>query len=210
MNQTEAESWDTKYKNLIFSLKGSEDLVSADSIPMRTKVKRQKQTEKTGVLVFGKKGADYAFKLGVSNKETLSITASEALNLFEAESSEDAQKVSDKFYETYEYTKKNLFVRKSEIPKDKGLNEAIDKVGEIKKLLPDKKDYFDDLEYIMKELGSLPAKFAKSIRAIRKERLQDDVDNLILEVPQDYLSEIIEKANSIQDGEESLILAEEL
>lgn len=210
MNQTEAESWDTKYKNLIFSLKGSEDLTSADSIPMRTKVKRQKQIERSGVLVFGRKGADYAFKLGVSNKETLSITASEALRLFEAESSEDAQKVSDQFYETYEYTKKNLFVRKSEIPKDKGLNEAIDKVGELKKLLPDRKDYFDDLEYIIKELGSLPAKFAKSIRAIRKERLQEDVDNLILEVPQDYLSEIIEKADSIQDGEESLILAEEL
>lgn len=210
MNQTEAESWDTKYKNLIFSLKGSEDLTSADSIPMRTKVKRQKQIEKSGVLVFGRKGADYAFKLGVSNKETLSITASEAIRLFEAESSEDAQKVSDKFYEIYEYTKKNLFVRKSEIPKDKGLNEAIDKVGELKKLLPDRKDYFDDLEYIMKELGSLPAKFAKSIRAIRKESLQEDVDNLILEVPQDYLSEIIEKADSIQDGEESLILAEEL
>jgi hypothetical protein len=177
---------------------------------MRTKIRRQKESDKKGVLVFGKKGADYAFRLGISNEETISITAAEAIRLFEAEANEEAQKVSDTFFEIYEYTKKNLFIRKSEVPKDRGLQEAIEKVEQLKELLPGKKDYFDDLEYVMKELGDLPLKFARTIRAIRKEHLQEDAQDLFNEVPHDYLIKIIEEADSIEEGEESLILAEEL
>lgn len=210
MNSTENLSWDYKYKNLIFSLKGSGDLISSSEIPMRTKIKRHKKMDKKGVLVFGRKGPDYAFRLGLSNKETISITAAEAIRIFEAEVNEEAQKVSDTFYETYEYTKNNLFVRKSEVPKDKGLQEAIEKVEQLKKLIPDKKDYFDDLEYVMKELGDLPLKFARTIRAIRKESVKEDVAVLVEEVPHDYLIKIIKEADSIEEGEESLILAEEL
>lgn len=210
MNSTEDLSWDYKYKNLIFSLKGSEALLSSSDIPMRTKIRRQKESDKQGVLVFGKKGADYAFRLGLSNEETISITAAEAIRLFEAEESEDAQKVSDTFFDIYEYTKKNLFIRKSEVPKDRGLQEAIEKVEQLKEILPGKKDYFDDLEYVMKELGDLPLKFARTIRAIRKENIQEDAQLLFDEVPHEYLIKIIEEADSIEEGEESLILAEEL
>lgn len=210
MNQIEDESWDTKYKNLIYSLKDTEDLLVAHDIPMRTKIKRSKAVGQNGVLVFGRKGSDYAFKIGLSETETRPITASEALRLFESSQDEEPQNISDLFYKIYEYTKKNLFIRKSEVPKDKGLNEAIDKVKLLKEMLPDKSDYFEDLEYVMKELGSLPAKFLKTIRSIRKESLEKDVDLLIQEVPQEYLSEMIKGADAIQEGEESLILAEEL
>ena len=210
MNRTEDMSWDTKYKNLILSLKDSPELKEAHKIPMRTKIKRLKSFIERGVLVFGKKGMDYAFKLGISDKETLAITAAEALRLFESDSSEIPQKISDTFFSIYEYTKNNLFIRKSEIPKDRGLIEAIEKVHLLKELVPDHKDYFEDLEYVLNELGDLPAKFAKTIRAIRKENLYEEVKALINEVPHDYLQKIIQEADSIEEGEESLILAEEL
>ena len=209
MNQTEEENWDTKYRNLITSLQNSEHISKAHQIPIRTKIKRF-NTNKYGVLVFGRKGGDYAFKLGLSEKETISLTAAEAIKIFESSREEKPYKISDSFYQIYEFTKNNLFVRKSEVPKDRGLIQAIEKVNKLKSEKPQLNDYFDDLEYVMKELGDLPAKFSKTIRAIRKEHLDHDIKSLIEEVPHSYLTKIIEEAESVEEGQESLILAEEL
>lgn len=209
MNQTEEESWDTKYRNLITSIQNTQHIEKAHQIPVRTKIKRENSSQK-GVLVFGRKGGDYAFKLGISEKETISLTAAEAIKIFEANIEEKPNKTSEAFYKIYEYTKNNLFIRKSEVPKDKGLIQAIEKVNSLKTEKPELKDYFDDLEYVMKDLGDLPLKFAKTIRAIRKEHLKDDVKNLIEEVPHSYLIKIINEAELVEEGQESLILAEEL
>lgn len=208
MNQIEEESWDNKYRNLISSLKNSEHIKKSYEIPMRAKIRRAHGINK-GILVFGRKGSDYAFKLGISGKETISLTAMEAIKMFEATIDEKANKISDSFYSIYEYTKNNLFIRKSEIPKDKSILEAIEKVNHLKTEKPELKDYFNDLEYVIKELGDLPLKFARTIRSIRKEKIDEDVQKLIKEVPHSYLTKIIEDADAVEEGQESLILAEE-
>lgn len=209
MNQTEEESWDSKYRNIITSLQNTQHIEKAHLIPIRTKIKRENTIQK-GVLVFGRKGGDYAFKLGISDKETLPLTAAEAIKLFEAKAEEQPSKISDDFYKIYEYTKNNLFIRKSEVPKDKGLIQAIEKINQLKIEKPEFKDYFEDLEYVMKDLGDLPLKFARTIRAIRKEQIDQDVKNLMIEIPHSYLIKIINEADLVEEGQESLILAEEL
>ena len=209
MNQMEEASWDTKYRNLIMSLLNTEDLNKAHQIPMKTKIRRLNQ-QKKGIIIFGKKGNDYAFKLGLSETKLVSLTAFEAIKLFDTDKEEKAFKISELFYSIYEYAKKNLFIRKSEIPKDRGLISALDKVNELKKIKKEYKEYFDNLEYVMNELGDLPFKFAKTIRSIRKEKLDEDIKSLLDEVPHDYLQKIIKEADLVEEGQESLILAEEL
>lgn len=211
IDNAEDASWDYKYKNIVLSLQNSVEMERAFQIPMRAKIRRNidSDLEKDKIVVFGRKGSDYAFRVGLSTSETVSITAPEAIKLFEAEKSEKSFQVSNKFFDIYEHAKNNLFVRKSEVPKDKGVVEALEKVNLLKEIKPDLKDYFDDLEFVIKELGALPAKFAKTIRSIRKEHLDDDLGMLLSEVPHIYLIRKIQEAESVEEGEESLILAEE-
>ncbi len=210
MKMLDDRSWDYKYKNLIKSLEKSDDFNKSMEIAMRTKIKRKIKKDQKGVIVFGKKGADYAFKMATDKGEMIQITVPEAMRIFEAEKDEKSEKISENFYDTYETIKKNLFTRKSEVPKDRGLRQAIEKVSWLNDNMPEYSEYFEDLEYVIKDLGALPGKYAKTIRAISKENVKEDVANLKSEVPHDYLIKMIEGAESIGEGAESLILAEEL
>ena len=80
----------------------------------------------------------------------------------------------------------------------------------LKEKLPEYKDYFEDLQFVLEKLDSLPAKYAKQIRAISEKKLNEDVDKLRKDVPHKYLMELRQKAIDIEDEEESLIISEEL
>ena len=204
-------SWDSKYRNLLDTISSSNPKLIQESIdlPKRTRIRRSGK-ETNGVVVFGRKGNDYSFKFGTDQIEVDSITTPEAIRLFESSEEEKAQEVSEKFEDVYENVKNNLFSRKKEVAKDPGLVKAIEKIDELTTLIPDKKEYFEDLKFVVKELDAVPQRVTKEIRAISKETLKEDVDNLIQNVPHKYLMEIRETAENIDEGEESLILAEEL
>ncbi len=210
-NQEEL-SWDVSYLNFLKNLKHSSAEVFKEvrDIPKRVRIKRTIKKNVKGVLVFGKKGGDYTFKLGISAEEYKSISPFEALKLFEADVSEKGEKVGKNFEAVYQNVKKNLFTKKTEVAYEKGKAEAISKIEKLKEKLPDKKDYFEDLLYVLKELDSLPERFAKKIRAISIEKLKEDVEDLQKIVTHHYLMEVREKADKIDEGEESLILSEEL
>jgi len=212
LGKEEGLSWDAPYKNLLDLAKSKDqnEFVSSMELPKRTRIRRDVEKSTNGILVFGCKGADYSFKIGLNEKEVLPLTTSEALKLFEATESEHSQAVTDNFEAIYENVKQKLFTRRTEVAKDKGVLDAINKIEELILIMPEKKDYFEDLRYIIKELDGLPDRIAKKIRAISKETYQEDIDNFISEVPHKYLMEIRDKAESIDEGEERLILAEEL
>lgn len=212
LEQDEELSWDAYYKNLLDTLKANnpEIIEQSMNLPKRTRIRRAEKKDQSGVIVFGRKGKDYAFKLGITDKECQSITAAGAIKLFEATTDENAEAVGSSFHDIYENAKKNLFARKTEVAKDKGLGDALHKIEELITRLPDKKDYFKDLKYVLEELDALPDRAAKKIRAISIETLDEDVSALMQEVPHSYLMEIRETAERIDEGEESLILAEEL
>jgi len=214
INEMEKEnelSWDSKYRNLIDSISSSnpENIQESVDLPKRTRIKRSNK-EINGVIVFGRKGNDYSFKFGLDQKKINSITTPEAIRLFESEEQEKAQNVSNNFEVIYENVKNNLFSRKKEIAKDPGLVKAIEKIDELVSMMPDKKEYFEDLKFVVKELDAVPQRVTKEIRAISKETLSEDINNLMQNVPHKYLMEIRETAENIDEGEESLILAEEL
>jgi len=205
-------SWDVEYRNLITDLRNTnpEIIEEAIKIPKRTRIKRTVKKDKKGVVVFARKGSEYTFKYGNSEDECLALGPELALKLFKAEVSERAEKVSDNFEKLYQNIKNNLFTKKTQVPYDKGRNEAIDKIIVLKDKFPQYKDYLEDLQYVLEKLDSLPQRYAKQIRAISEKHLKEDIAQLKTDVPHKYLVEIREKANNIDDEEESLIISEEL
>ena len=201
-----------EYRNLINDLKLTHPQIieEAMKIPKRTRIKRTVQKEQKGTMVFARKGSEYTFKLGTTPLECSTISQELALKLFKADINEKPETVSKNFEKIYQNIKNNLFVKKSQVAYDKGRREAIDKIVVLKEKLSEHKDYLEDLQYVLEKLDSLPERYAKQIRAISEKKLKDDIDKLKKEVPHKYLIELREKANSIDDEEESLIISEEL
>ncbi len=210
-NQEEL-SPEVKFENFIKNLRSSnpEIINKAMSIPKRCRIKRIVKKDKKGVLIFGKKGDEYAFKFGTKPDECVSLGITEALSLFDATISETSEKVTGKFEEIYEVISKRLFSKKSEIALDRGKTDAINKVELLKTKLPEKRDYLEDLLYVLKDLDALPDRYAKSIRAIDLKNIAEDFKEFQKEVPYEYLVSIISREKEIDEGKESLILSEEL
>jgi len=210
--QQEKLSWDAKYLNDLSRLKriSPELIKEANNLPRRIRIKRTEEKESKGVLVFGKKGNDYIFKLGTTPSDFTTLNARAAIELFQANTSEKSELVSKEFEAVYQSVKANLFQKKNEVALDKGKRETIDK---IKYLIDHKNgdaDYMKDLLFVVAELDSLPELYHKQIRRISNKSLGKDITELMKDVPHSYLMDIIHKSESIDEAEENLILAEEL
>jgi len=180
------------------------------TIPKRVRILRKVDKKRKGVVVFGRKGEEYVFKFGSKPGDCLSLGVAEGLSLFEAEVNEEAQKTSIDFNAIYSQMKDKLFSKKTEVALDQGKREAILKVEALIEKAPEIKDYLNDLLKVIKELDSLPDRYARLIRKINLDKLQDDLKELQEQVPHDYLSSIIQRVQEIDEEEESLILSEEL
>ncbi|MDH7604893.1 MAG: helicase-related protein [Melioribacter sp.] len=210
--QEAKESWDAKFLNELNRIKSSNPELyrQALELPRRIRIKRTKTFEQKGVIVFGKKGTDYIFKLGTSPTEYHTLNARDAIQLFKAEPQEKPEPVSNEFEAIYQTVKANLFTKKNEVALDKGKRETIDKL----RFLIDRKignqDYLKDLLFVITELDSLPELYHRQIRKISEKTIERDLKQLMEEVPHSYLMDIIKKAELIDEAEENLILAEEL
>jgi len=211
LKETEEESWDVKYDNLINDLRTSDPggiLKAAREIARRTKISRKvKENNKKGVLIFAKKGAECIFKFASSTSENITLSSEQAINLFEADISEASVKMSSKFEKIYQYLKQNIFSKKEQVSLDTGERESISKLNTLKIKFPDKKDYFQDLINIIRNYGSLPEIYAKELRAV--EVSEQGINELRQKVPDKYINRILKKINKIDEEEEILILAEE-
>jgi ERCC4-related helicase len=212
LNSQEELSPEAKYEDFIRRLRSSSSEIIKESmtIPKRVRILRKVDKKRKGVVVFGRKGEEYVFKFGSKPGDCLSLGVAEGLSLFEAEVNEEAQKTSIDFNAIYSQMKDKLFSKKTEVALDQGKREAILKVEALIEKAPEIKDYLNDLLKVIKELDSLPDRYARLIRKINLDKLQDDLKELQEQVPHDYLSSIIQRVQEIDEEEESLILSEEL
>ncbi|MEA3295780.1 MAG: C-terminal helicase domain-containing protein, partial [Patescibacteria group bacterium] len=208
----EAESWDAKYQDELYYLKKQKpELVEkAMSIPKRSRIQRTEKKSKSGVIIFGKKGEDHSFRLGTNEAESTTLSGEEAFELFKASVSEKPQEVSKNFEQIYQNTKKKMFITKTQVSTKGKKGEAINKIEKLIELIPEKKDYLTDLYFVAKDLNNLPDGVFTKIRQIDERNLQEDIEEFMKIVTHSYLAKIIKKANKIDEGEETLILAEEL
>ncbi len=212
LEQQEELSWDVDYLNFLHSIQynNPQILQEALKIPKRVRIRRTIKKDKSGVIIFGKKGDEYTFKLGISNDEIISLTECAALELFEADISENADEISAQFEKKYKNVKQNLFLKKTQLVYSKGKAEAVEKINVLKNLFSQYKPYFDDLLYVTEKLDALPDFYLKKLRAISEKTVETDIADFIKYCPHSYLTNIMEKANKVDEGEEILILSEEL
>lgn len=212
MAEQEELSPEAPYENLIRNLRSAQPALieEAMKVPKRCRIGRTALKDRPGVLVFGKKGQEYAFKFASQHTEPTSLSASEALDLFEAQITENAEPVSKAFHPVYAAVKEKLFSRKTAVALDKGKRDTIQKIEAIKDRLPDKKDYLEDLLHVVRELDGLPERCGRQIRAVEWKNLEGDFTDLTRQIPHQYLSDIIDRQRQIEEGKESLIVSEEL
>ena len=205
MHNSETTSWDTKYRELINTLKGTEAYTEALNIPHRGRTGREVEKPLRGVLMFGKKGNDYVFKICDKTLTPISLTAEEAIFLFESERDECCFEVSGKFDNMYQTVKDSLFKGDATDHNEKERLKAIEKIKVISKLNVVSKDYVEDLIRVIK----LDGLSGYELRHINK-LTQKEFATLPTDIEQQYLNRIITFTNKIDQIDEVLILAEEI
>lgn len=203
--RNEEKSWDTPYRKLLNELKGTDAYTEALNMPHRARTARNIEKPKQGVLMFGKKGNDFVFKIGSVSDAPVMISAEEALSLFAAERKEKPVDLSKDFDEVYQKVKSALFSSDIKDRNEKDLLNAASKIKVFLKnqLLP--KDYLLDLLSVIKA----DALSGFEIRFINQLALKD-VAQLPQKITEEYLARIILTQNRADDSEETLILSEEL
>ena len=155
--------------------------------------------------MFGKKGNDFVFKIGNDEGSVVQLTAEEAIGLFEAEMPEQPASLSDTFEPAYQLTKAHLFSSDVKDKNEKIRLEAMQKVKVMlnRKALP--ADYLKDLMKVIQNdgLSGYELRFINQLKPADYHKLPDQIDEY-------YINRIIETCNHVDDGEESIILAEEL
>lgn len=205
LSRNEEESWDTPYRKLLNSLKGTDVYNNALELPHRARTARSVNKPKKGVLMFGRKGDDFVFKIGDASNPPAMISAEEAISLFEADINEKPVDLSKNFDAVYQLVKSSLF---SSDVKDRNEKELINALAKIKVLMSKQalsKDYLEDLAQVVRA----DALSGYEIRFIN-QLMPKDAPKLPLKISAEYLARIIGYQNKVDDGEETLILSEEL
>lgn len=203
--RNEEASWDTPYRKLLNSLKSTEIYEKAMELPHRARTARNIEKPQKGVLMFGRKGDDFVFKIGDTANAPIMIPAEEAISLFEAEKNETPVNLSDDFDAIYQKVKASLFNCDVTEKNEKELLKALAKVKLFinKQLLP--KDYLEDLRQVIKA----DALSGYEIRYINQLSVKD-AEKLLQKISAEYLARVILAQNKVDDSEETLILSEEL
>ena len=203
--RSEEASWDTPYRKLLNGLKGTEDYDAALEIPHRARTARKAEKPKKGVLMFGRKGDDFVFKIGDATNPPAMISAEEAISLFEADRHEEPVDLSKNFDTVYQRVKSSLF---SSDVREQNEKEQINAYRKIRsfannQILP--QDYLEDLVQVVRAdaLSGFEIRFINQLTP-------KDAAQLPLKISAEYLARIISYQNKVDDGEETLILSEEL
>jgi len=206
MAKSEAESWYTKFKRQLDEAKSTDAYKQAMQIPHRARIGRQVAKTKHGVILFGKKGNDFIFKISqnaISIPEVL--PAEDALELFKAEVDEPAVPLTSNFEPTYQEIKQSLFSRDVETANERDRRMAYDKINLIIERNLVDNDYMQDLLCVLEN----DALSGYEVRLINKLK-RDDYVNLPQYIHASYLKRILHTANEVDKGDETLILSEEL
>ncbi len=203
--RNEETSWDTPYRKLLNSLKGTEVYDKAMELPHRARTARNVDKSRKGVLMFGRKGDNFVFKTGDAATAPVMIPAEEAIALFEAEIHEEPIDLSRNFDTVYQKVKASLF--RSDVT-ERNEKEQINALRKIKILMKNQllpKDYLTDLIQVIKA----DALSGYEIRFIN-QLAPKDATKLLSKISTEYLARIINSQNKVDDSEETLILSEEL
>ncbi len=203
--RNEEASWDTPYRKLLNSLKGTVIYDKALELPHRARTARKIEKPGKGVLMFGRKGNDFVFKIGDAATAPVMIPAEEAIALFEAERNEEPVDLSSDFDAIYQKVKASLFSSDAMARNEKELLNALAKVKLFTNRQSLPKDYLEDLRQVIQA----DALSGYEIRYINQLAVKDAA-KLPQKISAEYLTRVIKTQNRVDENEETLILSEEL
>ena len=204
---------ETEYENLIYNIRDNDPelLSTIRDLPQRSRVMRNISTSYgSGILLYAKKGEESIFRFMNKSDKFKSMPVDHYLRLFKANKNEKSIKVSDHFQKTYAKASSNLFSKNQITAMDKGKKQAVDKLISVKQKIKGQDEYINDLIYIIEKLDGLPRNSLKMIRDMRLSYLDSDLKDLKRLVSESYIKKIIIKASQIDQGEEKLIISEEV
>lgn len=204
LSKTETASWDTHYRRLLDQLKGTDLYKEALLIPHRARIARHTGKPRYGVMMFGKKGNDFVFKIANGNEITM-LSAEEALSLFETQQNEPPFAVDESFDASYQFLKSKLFSGVDKQRRNPRLIEALAKIKLIRESNILDKTYVDDLLTVAQADG-LSGYEVRYLTNLKKK----DITELPGLISHAYLLRKLETMASVESGEESLILTEQI
>lgn len=205
LKMSEESSWDTPYRKFLNEIKGTDEYTEALKISYRAKIARKCSKSTSGVLIFGKKGNDFVFKLGNSPQDTPSmLTAEQAIALFESNPQEEVFETSKQFDAIYQNVKQQLFRGTSTDKNEKERLNAMAKLKLIKQSKSIDNDYINDLMRVVETdgLSGFEIRYLNQLTPKQYGNLPEEIDHR-------YINRIIATANAVDEGDEVLILAEE-
>ena len=201
----EQKSWDTDYRARLNQLIGTPEMKEALTLPLRSKTRRKTLSEPEGVLVFARKGNDFVFKFAHDADSPTDITPQDAFKLLEADSDEKGYGVSVQFEDIYAAVKKSLFASESESETEKNKRDALDKIRVVIQSNLCDMEYLEDLKTAIE----YDAISGYSLRQIN--RLKTAGYSTLPElVSREYVQKALHTYDTVLQGTETLILAEEI
>ncbi|MFA7598317.1 MAG: helicase-related protein, partial [Candidatus Cloacimonas sp.] len=211
-NEYEEKSWDAEARNDLYYLKQHDQktINEAKALPHKSRIKRSEPKGVKGVIIFGKRGKNYVFRLGTNADYSEELTAQSGIALFKADKEEKALELTDSFEPIYQKAKSDMFTSLSDINLSLKLRQVIGNIEYLIDECSEEAQYLEDLLKVAKELNSLPDYAQMIIRRAIKGTPSSIVKKLKQQIPHSYLTKIINRAESIEDEVETIILAEEL
>jgi superfamily II DNA or RNA helicase len=203
--ENEAESWKTKYYEILNNAKGTKEYEMALAIPHRSRIARTIEKSRKGVLLFGRKKDACVFKISKSLLDSDILDPEDAFKLLEANILEQPKPVSQDFDAVYQNMKQTLFKTSIAEKTDKQKRDVLDKIKIISDAGIFNSEYIDSLRKAA-EVGALSGLTMQFIRQLAPK----DFASLSQEIDQDFLDRIQKMASDIDEGSECIILSEEL
>jgi len=205
LKESEFESWETKYRELLDRAKGTKEYEIALAIPHRARIGRKIKKNRKGILLFGRKKDTCVFKISSNLLDADTLSPEEAFALLEADIFEQPKPVSTNFDAVYQNMKQSLFKSCITEKTDKQKKDILDKIDAIAQADILDTEYLNALRYAV-EIGALSGFSMQFIRQLAPK----DFSELPRKVDQDFLDRVQKMAREIDEGRESIILSEEL
>lgn len=207
------KSWDNEYRNIYNSIKHNTKLLSEImQIPERARVVR-KGYKRGCAISFAKRGNNSLFALAEPYAPVAKIVSpEEVLGLFKAE-------IEEKSFEFDAELDKKFIILRNEIHKphpkiklDKRRSKAIDNLQQLQVACPAEKDYISDLLEVIRTYDDLSNGELRylSKMSVRRNNVNEVVDELKQRIPAHYIIQIKEKAESIDAQQEIIMFTEDL
>ena len=208
-------SWDNEYRNIYDAIKHNrtfqEDLFK---IPERAKiVRRSKDVDCT--ITYVRRGENSVFaRLDNENLPAEIVPIDQVLHLFKADESEEALPHDDLLDIRFAKLRDKVMAPYPKIRLDKRKGAAIDNLSELVVICPAEKDYLQDLLEVIREYDDLSDGELKYLSKLNVKANTNNakilIDEIKTKIPAHYISQIKERAESIDAQNEVIMFTEDL